>query len=201
MTLEVDIGGTYLRANIYENEVIKKTFKDNSRDIGLAEWIENILFENDNIKYINISFAGQVKDGKILSAPNIKIDKADIKNYFESKFGVELFIQNDINYAVLKEAEYFKSEDICAIYIGTGLGLGVVSSGNLITGVNGVATELGHIPYKKAPFLCGCGKDNCIELFASGIALQRWKNHYKIDERLTLEELKEMKSKIYEELP
>jgi len=199
MTLVIDAGGTYLRANIYNGDVLEKTLKDKSTEIGLAEWIENILFQNKGIKYINISFAGQVKDGVILSAPNIKIDKHDIKNYFEDKFGVKLSIQNDLNYAVLKEANYFKCEDICAVYIGTGLGLGVISSGTLIVGANGVATELGHIPYKEAPFVCGCGKNNCIELFASGMAIQKWKEYYKTDLSLTLEELKEMESKIYKE--
>ena len=199
MTLEVDAGGTYLRANIYKNNTLQKSFKDKSQEVGLSHWLESILLQHNDIKTINISFAGQVKDGVILSAPNIKIDKADIKNYFESNFGVELSIQNDLNYAVLKEAEYFKCEDICAVYIGTGIGLGVVSSSMLITGKDGVATELGHIPYKETPFVCGCGKDNCIELFASGSALIRWKQHYNLDESLMLEDLKEMKHEIYTE--
>jgi len=112
---------------------------------------------------------------------------------------VEFFIQNDLNCAVLAEAEYFKSDDVCAIYVGTGLGLGVISSSKLIIGSDGVATELGHIPYKDTPFVCGCGKKNCIELFSSGIALSHWKKYFSLDENLTLKELKEMDSEVYVE--
>ncbi len=199
MTLAVDAGGTYLRGEIYQNGMVKKSFRDKSADIGLVAWIEGILKENEDIKTICVSFAGQVKDGVILSAPNIIIDEKNIKIYFESHFGVEFFIQNDLNCAVLAEARYFKSDDVCAIYIGTGLGLGVISSSKLISGKDGVATELGHIPYKSSPFVCGCGKKNCLELFCSGIALKNLKNYYDLDENLTLKELKNMHSVVYTE--
>lgn len=199
MMLEIDAGGTYLRAKIYKKGVEQKSYKTKSAEIGLAEWMEPIIAENDEIKTINISFAGQVCGDKIISSPNIKIDKKDIKNYFQERFDVEVFIYNDLNYVALKKAEYFKSDNIAVIYVGTGLGLGVVSSGRLISGMGGVATEIGHIPYKKAPFVCGCGKDNCMELFASGIALSKWKRYLNIDDDIDLEGLKEMRSDIYKE--
>jgi glucokinase len=193
------VGGTYLRAELYTNDRRENSFREKTINIGLVEWIEDILTQYNEIKSICVSFAGQVKDGVILHSPNINIDRLDIKNYFEDKFDVEFFIQNDLNCAVLAEANYFKSGDVCALYVGTGLGLGVVSSSKLISGVDGVATELGHMPYKESPFVCGCGKTNCVELFGSGSALIRWKKYYKLDEDLTLKELKDMKSEIYKE--
>ena len=199
MILAVDAGGTYLRAELFDDGVLKKSFKDKSIDIGLVSWIKDILNQYKEIKTVCVSFAGQIKDGVILFAPNINIDEQDIKKYFEHNFDVKFFIQNDLNCAVLAESEYFQSSDICAIYVGTGLGLGVVSSSKLISGAKGVATELGHIPYRDTPFVCGCGKKNCIELFASGSALSRWKKHYNLDESLTLQELKDMDSDIYTE--
>jgi len=199
MILAVDAGGTYLRARLYKDKDIKKSFKANTTDNQLSRWIEDIVKSYQEIKTICVSFAGQVKDGMILSAPNILIDNQNIKEYFEKNFSVEFFIQNDLNCAVLAESNYFKSDDISAVYVGTGVGLGVVSSSKLVSGINGVATELGHIPYKDSPFVCGCGKKNCIELFTSGVALAKWKKYYNLDENLTLQELKQMDSKIYEE--
>ena len=201
MTLVIDAGGTYLRAEIHRQDRVVKTLKEQSSAFGLASWIEAIIKEHKDIKTICISYAGQVKSGVIISAPNIKVDIHEIKNYFKEKYDITLFIENDLNCAVLAESVYLKEDDICAIYAGTGLGLGVVSSRRLITGFSGVATELGHIPYKKAPFICGCGKNNCIELFASGSALDKWKKHKNIDSKLTLEELKDTPefSEIYEE--
>ena len=199
MILAVDAGGTYLRGELYSGDVLQKEFKGETAHTGLSEWIELILENQKNIKTVCVSFAGQVKDGVILSSPNIAEDRRDIKKYFESKFSVEFFIQNDLNCAVLAEAEYFKSDNICAVYVGTGLGLGVVSSSTLITGADGIATELGHIPYRESPFVCGCGKKNCMELFTSGTALKHWKHYYDLDENLTLQELKKMDHIIYTE--
>lgn len=189
MTLGIDIGGTYLRYEIREASLLQKKDSIKSSVVILKDYIENILQNEKNIKDICISFAGQVKDGVILASPNIKIEKFDIKAYFEEKYSVNLFIENDLNCAVLAEANYFKSADIAALYIGSGLGLGVLSASKLVKGAQSMATELGHIPYKNSPFTCGCGKDNCLELFASGVALDKWKEYYKMDAKYTLKEL------------
>ncbi len=37
------------------------------------------------------------------------------------------------------------------------------------------------MPFKKAPFICGCGNDDCLELFTSGSALKRWIGYLGID--------------------
>lgn len=201
MTLVVDAGGTHLRAEIHSKDGVLERLNEKSSAIGLASWMETILKKHSDIETICISYAGQVKDGVIISAPNIKVDINDIRDYFKKKYEISLFIENDLNCAVLAESAYLKEEDVCAIYVGTGLGLGVISSGNLIRGFSGVATELGHIPYKETPFICGCSKSNCIELFASGSALDRWKQYENIDAKLNLQDLKDTPefSKIYEE--
>lgn len=189
MTLGIDIGGTYLRYELRENgkRVEKASLK--STQTGLCSFLEMILKKEKKIATVFISYAGQVKDGTILASPNIKIDKHDIKVYIEAKYKIKLFIENDVNCAVLAEAKAHRAKDICAVYVGTGLGLGVVSSSVLIKGSDSIATELGHIPCKKTPFTCNCGKQNCIELFCSGSGLLRWKEYYKLNTELRLEEL------------
>jgi len=194
MTLGIDIGGTYLRYSLREEEkeLAKAALK--SADIGLCAFLDDMLKKEQKIEEICISYAGQVHNGVILSAPNIAIDKHDIQEYIESEYGVMLYIANDLNCAVLAEAQVYAAQDICAVYVGTGLGLGVLSSSVVIKGGTGIATELGHVPYKKSPFICSCGKENCIELFCSGSGLLRWKKHYKLDENLTLQQLRESKN-------
>lgn len=197
MILGVDVGGTFLRYELRKNGVVVQTDSIKSLEIGLSAYVENILEQYKEIKEIYISFAGQVKDGVILASPNVKIDNFNIKAYFEEKYHVEFFIENDLNCAVLAEANYLKSSDVAALYVGSGLGLGVLSNGQLIRGSGSIATELGHIPYKEAPFKCGCGKSNCLELFVSGVALDKWKNFEKIDKTYLLNDLKG--SNIYKE--
>jgi len=59
---------------------------------------------------------------------------------------------------------------VCLL-IGTGIGGGVVSQGNLITGASNSAGELGHIIIDKNGPQCTCGSHGCLEALASGWAL------------------------------
>jgi len=203
MILGIDAGGTYLRYELRSEKSTVKSSSVKSSEIGLSEYIEDILKEEKDISTVYISYAGQVRNGVIVSSPNIVVDNHNIREYFKNKYDVKLFIENDLNCAVLAEARGSKSSDICALYLGTGLGLGVLSSSTLIRGSSSIATEIGHIPYKESPFRCGCGKSNCIELFASGVALDNWKAYYGIDNSLSLKELKNSKNEdernIYDE--
>jgi len=189
LRLVVDAGGTHIRYAIVQQEKLLDVLDCESKDIGLRELIESLVQQHSQIKSIAISYAGQVRDGVILSAPNRQGDEGDIKSYFEQKYDLELLIENDLYCAVLAEANFFQSQDLCALYVGTGLGLGVMSEGKILAGFSNIATELGHIPYKKAPFICGCGRDNCIELFASGSALLKWKQHYGLAAEMTFQQL------------
>lgn len=194
MKLGVDIGGTYLRYELRMHDKTVKKASLKSQEIGLCHFLEMILNKEKQISTVFISYAGQIKDGVILAAPNIKIDKHDIKAYTEAKYGVKLFIENDLNCAVLAQAKAYNTQNICAVYVGTGLGLGVITSSLLLRGNDNIATELGHIPYKNTPFRCNCGKQNCIELFCSGSGLLHWEKYYKLESKLSLEQLRQSRN-------
>lgn len=202
MQLGIDIGGTYLRYEIkHHGDSVKKGMLK-SAGTGLCSFIESFLEKEKNITTVCISYAGQVRDGVILGAPHIEIDRHHIKAYIENKFNVILYIENDLNCVVLAEAASCRSKDVCAIYVGTGLGLGVISDAVLLRGHEHIAAELGHIPYKETPFRCACGKSNCIELFASGSGLAAWKKYYGVDPDLSLQALSQVQDekakRIYE---
>ncbi len=166
MKLFIDYGGTYLRY-----ELNQTTGQISSKDIDLVEFIENIIAKN-NIEKIGISFAGQVKNGKIISSPNTNIpNNFDITQYFKDRCNIELLIENDLKCACIAQRNHLKENYIATIYIGTGLGCAYIED-TLIRGYDNLACELGHIPYKKTDFICGCGKDNCLELTCSGKALK-----------------------------
>lgn len=190
MNLAIDVGGSNLRAQIWDGNLHVDSMATKSKTIGVAAWIESILSKHKKISTIGIAYAGQIEDGCIISAPNLNIDKKDIKSYFESNYEVTLEIENDLTCAVMAEANYHNSKNICALYLGTGLGLGVVESGKILRGSHNIAAELGHIPYKEAPFTCGCGRSNCLELFASGIALKKWIDYQSLTCNPSLKDLK-----------
>lgn len=191
--LYIDIGGTYLRSEL--DGKLKRVL---TKDHNLVEYIEKLLLKYD-IKDISISFAGQVNDGVIISSPNIRVSKKEIKKYFEKKYGICLYIDNDLNCALLAESKVSSSNNIALLYVGTGLGSSVLDNGRIIRGKGNITCEIGHVPFKKAPFLCGCGKDNCLELFASGSGLEKWL-HFKGFKTMSLTEIKAKKefNEIYE---
>ena len=83
MKLFIDIGGTHLRSEIHGlKDIIYE--KLSSSDHDLIHFIEKSLTTYPNIRFIGISYAGQVYNGEILSAPNITVSEMKIKVYFES---------------------------------------------------------------------------------------------------------------------
>ncbi len=171
--LVIDIGGTKLRSELGGK---KEEYLTKERE--LIEFLEEKLKEDKSIDTISISFAGQVHNGVILSSPNIKIKQKNIKEYFEKKYHIILKIDNDLNCALLAEKKYFKEKNIALLFVGSGVGSAVLENGSIVRGKNNIACEIGHIPFKKAPFLCGCGRDNCIEIFGGGVGLQNWLKYY-----------------------
>ncbi|MFA7083218.1 MAG: ROK family protein [Arcobacteraceae bacterium] len=184
MNLYIDYGGTNFRYQINEEPVQVQESKNSDLIAFLEEKIEAL-----NIKKVAIAFAGQVNNGKIISAPNISLQSVDIKKYIENKYKVQLEIQNDLKCATLFEnSQYLEYKSMVVIYIGTGVGCGFVLNDTLVAGRNNFAGEIGHIPFEKTPFTCGCSRDDCVELSLGGKALGLWSSEYKLNlKEITLE--------------
>ena len=179
MKLYMDVGAMTIRCELHGyDSIIRERFV--SCDHELYDLLNSLLKRYSDISFIGIAYAGFIDHGRIISAPNMEVKVHDIKQKMEQEFDVRVEIENDVNCAVLAEAHDQTSSDIVALYVGTGLGCGVVSDGRLLHGHDSLAAEIGHIPYKRTPFHCGCGKDNCIELYASGSGMQKWKQYYDI---------------------
>lgn len=194
MNLYLDIGGTHLR---YQKE--KDSQLIDSGDVptagrDLITAIETLLPSDEKTDFIGISFAGQVKNGKILSAPNITVSATDIQNYFHQQHGIHLEIENDLKCAALAESNHWNPQGLLvALFPGTGLGSAYIQDGKLIRGVNNLAGEIGHVPFRASPLTCGCGKNDCLELYASGSGLAKWIKHYDLPlETPSLKQLKEL---------
>jgi glucokinase len=169
MNLFIDIGGTHTRYMLEDAKIVSVP---TARPLFL---IDTLLQKYPQVEKLCISFAGQVQKTTILSAPNIEeVQNVDLQKRYKEK---KIYLENDLNCAALAHAKHFNEENVVALHIGTGMGSGIVSGGRLVRGAGNFAGEVGHIPFKKAPFVCGCKKDNCIELFSSGIALSKWSAH------------------------
>jgi glucokinase len=64
-------------------------------------------------------------------------------------------------------------DDVLMVTLGTGIGGGLVASGQLFEGSHGFAGEIGHMVVDPHGPPCPCGKRGCWERFASGDGLGR----------------------------
>jgi predicted NBD/HSP70 family sugar kinase len=59
------------------------------------------------------------------------------------------------------------------VYVGSGVGSGVVIDGRIFYGQSGFSGEIGHCPVVEDGPLCACGRRGCLEAVASTMAIGR----------------------------
>ncbi|WP_018661519.1 ROK family glucokinase [Heyndrickxia acidiproducens] len=91
--------------------------------------------------------------------------------------GLKVVIDNDANVAALGEMWKGAGEgakDLVLVTLGTGVGGGVITGGNIIHGAKGAAGEIGHITViPEGGEQCNCGKTGCLETVASATGIVR----------------------------
>src|SRR5262249_11674303 len=91
-------------------------------------------------------------------------------------YGLPCVLGNDVETATLAEMNFgagWKSDNFVCVFVGTGIGSGIVHNGQLLRGATGCAGEIGHIclyPYGR---ICGCGSLGCLEAYASRTAIAK----------------------------
>ncbi|MBU3191036.1 ROK family transcriptional regulator [Clostridium bowmanii] len=108
------------------------------------------------------------KDNRcIINSTNELYENKPLKDMFEDVFGLPTYIENESNLlataASLYDPEEFKTKNLIYIFIGEGLGTGIITEGNLVTGNSGLGGEINHIPIGENGFQCYCGSNGCIE--------------------------------------
>lgn len=126
---------------------------------------------------IGISTPGLVSqdDQQSLFSPNLQA----INNHcpaldLTAKTGITAISMQESRALCLAERFYGKArglDDFAMMDVTAGLGLGVFSGGELLSGHNGFAGELGHITVDPTGKLCGCGNHGCLETLATDSAL------------------------------
>ncbi len=158
-----------------------------SRGLDLEAFVCEQIGRYADLEAVHIAYAGQVVAGEISSGPNIGSGHAGLKAKLEKRLNIPVRIENDLKCAALAEYHEVKgASTLFAAYIGTGFGGAVVEEERLFRGHSNMAGEIGHIPFKKAPFACGCGKDDCVEIYCSGRGLESWVAHYGLECEPTL---------------
>ncbi len=103
-------------------------------------------------------------------------DGFDVVPYVQRSLPVPVLVDNDVNIMALGERTAYWPEhsNFLFIKVATGVGAGIISSGQLQRGANGTAGDLGHVRVPRGDdVLCRCGNYGCLEALASGPAVAR----------------------------
>jgi len=188
-TVAIDIGGTHIRTAAYEPDsqipVAHHRTKSLANQPGVYDRLVSAIeqvWQADNVSAIGIASPGPLDPhtGVILDTPNIpQWRNFPLAPKLSEHFGVPVHLDNDANLAALAEWQYGAGKghhELVYLTISTGIGGGVISSGNLIEGFHGMGGELGHMLIDPNGPLCGCGKRGHIEAFSSGPSIVRYFN-------------------------
>ncbi|WP_237047627.1 ROK family transcriptional regulator [Lentzea guizhouensis] len=95
----------------------------------------------------------------------------------EERLGLPVVVDKDTNAAVLAEAWARPLRDAALVFVGTGLGVGLLLDGEVHRGARSGAGELGHTVIQLDGPLCVCGRRGCVEAVhaaaASGVDAAR----------------------------
>lgn len=184
----IDLGGTFFKVGLVDSEsgkILKKIERETRVDEGREKVVErmaNAVREiSEGYDYIGVGVGspGSIDhdNGIVRFSPNFPdwID-FELGGKLSALINKSVFVENDANAFVLGEKWFGAGkghEHIVALTLGTGVGGGVISHGILITGRDGIGTELGHVIVEPNGPLCGCGNYGCLEALASATAIRR----------------------------
>jgi glucokinase len=132
----------------------------------------------DRLAGIGIGVAGQVDplSGFVRAAPNLKWRNVPLAERLQDAVGLPVSVMNDvqaITYGEWMHGEGEGAADLVCLFVGTGVGGGVVMNRQLLCGSTGSAGEFGHITIDRTGPRCSCGNRGCLEAFAGGWAIAR----------------------------
>lgn len=191
LVIGVDLGGTKILAGVFDRSLkcVSQAKMTTKHQRGAEEVVERVarcvrdaVDEGDldikQVKAIGIGAPGAVdpESGKVIFAPNLQWRDVPLKKMLEKDLGIPVFVENDCNICTLgvHEAELAgKPKNMVGIFLGTGIGGGLIINGKLYSGFNKTAGEIGHMILEVGGPKCGCGNKGCFEALASRSAIFR----------------------------
>jgi len=189
----VDLGGTKILAAVVElatGQVVasakKKTVGNKEKDLAnrISATVEEALALANlppelRPATMGIGAAGQVdrEQGMLIFAPNLGApSNYPIASLLSEKLQIPVKLGNDVEVATIGEHNFGSgvnhSTYIC-VFVGTGIGGGIVKDGKLYQGTTGTAGEIGHIVISAGGRHCGCGGRGHLEAYSSRTAITR----------------------------
>ena len=185
LTLGVDIGGTKVNVALVDaagrllsvhKSLIHPEKEPKMVIADILAGVEVCLSKTgQEAKALGIGIAAQVDlKGVVHGSPNLGWRNFPLKKKLEKQLGLPVVVTNDVRAATWGEWCYGSGrgvDDLAVLFVGTGVGGGVISGGNVLSGCTNSGGELGHITIVSDGRKCRCPNKGCLEAYAGGWAI------------------------------
>jgi len=190
VTVGVDMGGTSIKALAVDGDnrilasgkISTLAHKPGQAIKDLATLVKGTVADAGlklkQIVGVGIGAPGAVdpRRGIVHKAPNLGWIDVPLGPELRRLLRVPIVVDNDVNVGTVGEHALGAGEQaqgIVGIFVGTGIGGGIILGGQLYYGFRGSAGEIGHTVLEVDGPLCGCGRRGCVEALASRTAMER----------------------------
>ncbi len=187
----VDLGATKILAVVVDadNTILGREKRRTKHEKGsegvisrIAKAVETALeaaeLTIDEIQAVGLGIPGPTDSntGIVHHAPNLDWDETPVARILGDALGVPVFLGNDTNLCTLAEFDLGagqSTESMIGVFVGTGVGAGIVVNGELLEGATQAAGEIGHMIIQLDGPECGCGQHGCMEAMAARLGIER----------------------------
>lgn len=182
----VDLGGTKILTRIVDVETgasvgrkkrpTPRTGPDDVLD-AIVDLVHS-LPGSDDADLVGVGVPGLVtRDGVVARCPNIAgwDQPVAVADRLQERLGRPVAVANDVNCGAVAEHRVGAGvgiDDLMAVFVGTGVGGGLILDGRLIDGGRGMAGEIGHVTVIDDGRVCGCGERGHLEAYAGRAGME-----------------------------
>jgi N-acetylglucosamine repressor len=176
----IELGLVNLKGMVTDYEQVQY-----EKNISQSEFLELLTFElkkfmekhsEKSISAIGIGSVGliDIEEGKIIYAKHCEWRNVEIVSHIRETYSVPVYLDHNVRAMTLAEKMFGKNKmlsDFMFLYIGRGIGAGLVLNDKIYRGGKTGAGEFGHITYIPDGKPCWCGNYGCLEQYASEQAI------------------------------
>lgn len=143
-----------------------------------AKFLADRGFASGRLARVAVSVQGiaNASSGSIVWSPALAFTNVPICRPLEQQLAVKVTLANDANLmaqALISRDPAAFAGTTAVVFVGRGVGMGLVINGALYGGPTGGAGEFGHMSHIPGGPLCRCGRRGCIEAYAADYSIAR----------------------------
>src|SRR6266568_1163114 len=187
----VDLGGTSMMVVALDSKgkILADRARSTKPELGadkvmerIADTVEKLLFDIGKgvrkAEGVCVGAPGVIdrENGLVVRSPNLNWTEYPLAKKLSQLLHSPVVLDNDVNAGAVGEHVLGAgrgARNMVAIFVGTGIGGGVIINDELYYGGRGSAGEVGHMKILADGPVCGCGRRGCVEALASRTAMER----------------------------